>query len=102
MFLISRRLMSDQLTPVLAYRRLVSADDRAAPSFLFESVENGSSVGRWSMLGAQPMLEVLARANAVTVRDRRRGTEEQSTAVNPLETVRLFGARFNLDRNSRQ
>ena len=94
MFLISRRLMSDQLTPVLAYRRLVSADDRAAPSFLFESVENGSSVGRWSMLGAQPMLEVLARANAVTVRDRRRGTEVQSTAINPLETVRLLGARF--------
>ena len=94
MFLLSRRLMSDQLTPVLAYRRLVSADDRAAPSFLFESVENGSSVGRWSMLGAQPILEVLASAHTVTVRDRSRGTEEVSTAANPLETVRSLGSRF--------
>ena len=61
MHLLSRRLMSDQLTPVLAYRRLVAADDRASPSFLFESVENGATLGRWSMLGAQPVLEVVAR-----------------------------------------
>ena len=27
-----RRLMSDQLTPVLGYRRLVSADERTAPT----------------------------------------------------------------------
>ena len=42
---LSRRLMSDQLSPVLAYRRLVLPDERTAPSFLFESVESGSSVG---------------------------------------------------------
>lgn len=35
------RLLSDQLTPVLAYRCLVTEDDREAPSFLFESVVNG-------------------------------------------------------------
>jgi hypothetical protein len=35
------RVMSDQLTPVLAYRCLVHEDDREAPSFLFESVVNG-------------------------------------------------------------
>lgn len=35
------RVMSDQLTPVLAYRCLVREDDREAPSFLFESVVNG-------------------------------------------------------------
>ncbi|ONK62069.1 uncharacterized protein A4U43_C07F40 [Asparagus officinalis] len=32
-------IFSDHLTPVLAYRCLVSEDDRDAPSFLFESVE---------------------------------------------------------------
>lgn len=36
------RLFSDQLTPVTAYRCLVRADDREAPSFLFESVVNGT------------------------------------------------------------
>jgi len=29
------------MTPVIAYRCLVKEDDREAPSFLFESVENG-------------------------------------------------------------
>lgn len=36
-----RRIFSDHLTPVLAYRCLVKEDEREAPSFLFESVEPG-------------------------------------------------------------
>ncbi len=56
-----RRLMSDQLTPVLAYRRLVQPDDRMAPSFLLESVVGGARVGRYSFLGAQPMAQIIAR-----------------------------------------
>ena len=47
------RLMSDQFTPVLAYRRLVAPDERTAPSFLFESVEDGRTVGRYSFIGSR-------------------------------------------------
>ena len=36
------RIFSDHLTPVLAYRCLVRQDDRSAPSFLFEAVNNGT------------------------------------------------------------
>ena len=36
-----QRILSDHLTPVLAYRCLVREDERTAPSFLFESVING-------------------------------------------------------------
>ena len=36
------RIFSDHLTPVLAYRCLVRKDDRSAPSFLFEAVNNGT------------------------------------------------------------
>jgi hypothetical protein len=39
---LKRSIFSDHLTPVLAYRCLVKEDDREAPSFLFESVEQGS------------------------------------------------------------
>jgi anthranilate synthase component 1 len=94
LLLLSRRLLSDQLTPVLAYRRLVAPDDRAAPSFLFESVENGSTVGRWSMLGAQPALEVVARGHDVTVHDRRAGTSRTVHADDPLQSIRAIGARW--------
>jgi hypothetical protein len=38
---LSQRILSDHLTPVLAYRCLVREDQRSAPSFLFESVVNG-------------------------------------------------------------
>ena len=48
--------MADHLSPVLAYRKLVAQDDRTAPSFLFESVENGDEIGRFSFLGADPTL----------------------------------------------
>lgn len=94
LLLLSRRLLSDQLTPVLAYRRLVAPDDRAAPSFLFESVENGTTVGRWSMLGAQPALEVLARGEEVEIIDHRGAGSRRMRSANPLEVVRALGARF--------
>ncbi len=56
---IGVRLLADQLTPVLAYRRLVSGDERTAPSFLLESVEGGERQGRYSIMGARPILEVV-------------------------------------------
>ncbi len=66
-----RRLFSDSLTPVLAYRRLVRPDDRLAPSFLLESVVGGDQIGRYSYLGAQPIAEVIARDHDVEYRDHR-------------------------------
>jgi len=58
---LSLRVLSDQLTPVLAYRRLVTPDHREAPSFLLESVEGGDRQGRYSILGAHPFEEVIAK-----------------------------------------
>jgi anthranilate synthase component 1 len=65
------RLLADQLTPVLAYRRLVAPDERTAPSFLFESVEAGERQGRYSILGADPDAEFIADQHTVTRRTRR-------------------------------
>jgi anthranilate synthase component 1 len=79
-----QRVMSDQLTPVLAYRRLVAPDQRTAPSFLLESVESSMTVGRHSFLGSQPILEVLARGNDVTIVDHVRGTTTTSRETDPL------------------
>jgi len=62
---VSVRLLADQLTPVVAYRRLVSGDERTAPSFLLESVEGGERQGRYSIMGAQPRLQVVAHGHEV-------------------------------------
>ena len=67
---MGRRLMSDQLTPVLAYRRLVRPDDRMAPSFLLESVVGGERISRYSFMAAQPAARLSARGRQVIFRDR--------------------------------
>jgi anthranilate synthase component 1 len=89
---LSQRLMSDQISPVVAYRRLVAADARTAPSFLFESVEHGANVGRYSMLGAQPRLEVVAKESRVEIHDHRTGAHRTRTGVDPLVVVRELAA----------
>jgi anthranilate synthase component 1 len=88
--ILSRRLMSDQLTPVLAYRRLVAADARTAPSFLFESVETTGSVGRYSILGAQPKLQIIAKGTDVEVRDHRSGSTTRRDGEDPLKVLRAL------------
>jgi anthranilate synthase component 1 len=81
-----RRIPADQLTPVLAYRRLVAPDERDAPSFLLESVEQGGAIGRHSMLGARPSIEVIAREQAVEIL--REGRSERRDCADPLAVPR--------------
>ncbi len=85
-------LLADQLTPVLCYRRLVAADERSAPSFLLESVEGGNQQGRYSILGAQPAVEVIAHQHEVVVVDHRAGTRQQMRVEDPLEVPSRISA----------
>jgi len=93
---VVRRIMADHLSPVTAYRRLVAADNRNAPSFLFESVENGDEVGRFSFLGSEPSLEVIAYENEVLVRNHALGTEERKLVDNPLNLIRELSAKWQV------
>ncbi|KAL2947816.1 hypothetical protein AAZX31_20G092600 [Glycine max] len=81
-----RCIFSDHLTPVLAYRCLVKEDERDAPSFLFESVEPGqiSSIGRYSVVGAQPCMEIVAKENVVTIMDHVEGRRSEEIVEDPL------------------
>ena len=93
---VVRRIMADHLSPVLAYRRLVAADDRTAPSFLFESVENGDEVGRFSFLGSDPSVEIIAYEHDVIIRDIEHGTEEKITSKNPLDLLKEKSKNWNV------
>ena len=93
---VVRRIMSDHLSPVLAYRRLVASDDRTAPSFLFESVDNGDEVGRFSFLGANPVLEIIGYENDVSVRNHENESIERVTASNPLHLARSISKNWNV------
>ncbi|MBG80541.1 MAG: anthranilate synthase component I [Phycisphaerae bacterium] len=93
---VARRLMTDQLTPVLAYRQLVASDQRLDSSFLLESVEVDGQVGRFSLMGARPSVEVTVRGHdidIVTGSDRR--TEH---AENPLGILREVASDWRIAR----
>ncbi|GKV50968.1 hypothetical protein SLEP1_g57645 [Rubroshorea leprosula] len=90
---LHRCIFSDQLTPLLAYRCLVKEDDREAPSFLFESVEPGfqsSRVGRYSVVGAQPSVEIVAKENKVIVMDHEEGSLTEEFVEDPMMVPRKF------------
>ncbi|CAH9057608.1 unnamed protein product [Cuscuta epithymum] len=84
-------IFSDHLTPVLAYRCLVGEDDHDTPSFLFESVEPGSrtsTVGRYSVVGAKPAMEIVAKENKVTIRDHDDGKLTEMVVEDPMTVAR--------------
>jgi anthranilate synthase component 1 len=84
-----RRLMADQITAVLAYRRLVRPDDRMAPSFLLESVEGGQRQARYSYLGAQPVVQIIARDQQLQCIDPHKLTDlpAESKCADPFEQL---------------
>lgn len=88
------RVLADVITPILAYRRLVTADERTAPSFLLESVEGGERQGRYSILGSRPAMEVAIKGGRARVRDHRAGggVEEDAACPDPIGLVRSMTA----------
>jgi len=93
---IAIRVLADQLTPVLAYRRLVSSDQRTAPSFLLESVEGGDQQGRYSILGAHPAIELTAQADQTTITNHHTNQEHTTPTPDPLDTLRTTSKDWHL------
>jgi len=57
---VYREILADTETPVTAYQKL----RKRGPSFLLESVEGGTHIGRYSFLGANPRAVIRADASA--------------------------------------
>lgn len=92
-----KSIFSDQLTPVLAYRCLVKEEDRDTPSFLYESVEPGfrrSNVGRYSVVGAHPAIEIVAKENKVTIMDHEEGRLTEEFVDDPMAVPRRISEKW--------
>ncbi|KAL5568535.1 hypothetical protein UlMin_025110 [Ulmus minor] len=84
---LCQSIFSDQLTPILAYRCLVKENDHDTPSFLCESVEpnvGDSSVGRFSVVGAQPSMEIVVKENKVIIMDHEKGNLTEEIVEDPM------------------
>ena len=77
---VYRRLLSDHLTPVSAFRLL---DDGQSSAGLFESVVGGEKIGRYSFIAIGPRARVVAYRNQVQWHENGRVTELESD--DPLE-----------------
>ncbi|MGA2180987.1 MAG: chorismate-binding protein, partial [Verrucomicrobiota bacterium] len=60
---VTRRLLADIETPLSAYRKIRGAGE----SFLFESVEGGEHLGRYSFVGCNPRAVIRQTGNRVEV-----------------------------------
>ena len=61
---VCKEIVTDLLTPVSAFLKIAEHSDYA---FLFESVEGGEHVGRYSFLGKDPFLILRARDGLTTI-----------------------------------
>src|SRR5207237_10756862 len=60
---VTRRLLADIETPLSAYRKIRGAGE----SFLFESVEGGEHIGRYSFVGCNPRALIRQIGNCVEI-----------------------------------
>jgi anthranilate synthase component 1 len=85
---VVREIMADLLTPVSAFIKIAEHSDYA---FLFESVEGGEQVARYSFLGKDPFLVLRARGRR-TVLDRSGVTTESDEPF--VDVLRQLMAEF--------
>ncbi len=85
---VVREIMADLLTPVSAFLKIAEHSDYA---FLFESVEGGEQVARYSFLGKDPFLVLRAR-DGRTQMDRSGVTTETEEAF--VSVLRRLMAEF--------
>src|SRR5438477_12421206 len=58
---VTRRILADLETPLSAYRKISGAGE----SFLFESVEGGEHIGRYSFVGCNPRAVIRQYGNRI-------------------------------------
>src|SRR5438552_3223192 len=79
---VTRRLLADIETPVSAYRKIRGPGE----SFLFESVEGGEHLGRYSFVGCNPRAIVRQSADRVEILENGKVTESFQVLPAPQPT----------------
>src|ERR1041384_3541477 len=76
---VTRRLLADIETPLSAYRKIRGAGE----SFLFESVEGGEHLGRYSFVGCNPRAVIKQSGERVEVMESGKVIEKFKVAPSP-------------------
>ncbi len=81
---VSREILGDTESPVSAYLKI---REKASYSFLFESVEGGEKIGRYSFLGVDPFLIFKSRGDAIEIHNLK-NNERRSFKADPKAEIR--------------
>lgn len=76
---VTRRLLADIETPLSAYRKIRGAGE----SFLFESVEGGEHIGRYSFVGCNPRSLIRQTGNRVEIIENGKTVESFTVSREP-------------------
>src|SRR5438093_8947482 len=76
---VARRLLADFETPLSAYRKIRGQGE----SFLFESVEGGEHLGRYSFVGCNPRAVIRQSGSRVELLENGRPLETFSVRARP-------------------
>lgn len=79
---VTRRLLADFETPLSAYWKLRGQGE----SFLFESVEGGEHLGRYSFVGCNPRAIIRQSGGQVEIRENGRPAERVEVSLQPSGT----------------
>src|SRR6266853_5640635 len=77
---VTRRLLADLETPLSAYRKIRGEGE----SFLFESVEGGEHLGRYSFLGSNPRAVIRQTGARVEVIENGKMVESFAVSREPV------------------
>src|SRR5687768_9739868 len=89
---VTRRLLADFETPLSAYRKIRGHGE----SFLFESVEGGEHLGRYSFVGCNPRVVIRQNGNTVEVVENGKRVE-QSMIRGPFKAAAQGTVRDGLE-----
>jgi anthranilate synthase component I len=81
---VVKEIIADLLTPVSAFLKIAEHSDYA---FLFESVEGGEQVARYSFLGKDPFLVLRARGDRTSIERSGTTTESEEAFVPALRRL---------------
>jgi len=82
---VTRRLLADIETPLSAYRKIRGAGE----SFLFESVEGGEHLGRYSFVGCNPRAVIKQTGNRIEVIENGKVVESFNVGRDALPRVEV-------------
>lgn len=78
---VTRTILADFETPLSAYRKIRGQGE----SFLFESVEGGEHIGRYSFVGCNPRAIIKQTGNRIEVIENRKVIEKYAIAQKPSD-----------------